>query len=67
MDNGSSYSGLILPNLPPEGQFLCLFKGHFTTADPEARIPKHWKLRKSQDVGPAISFLGGGKKDQRNM
>ena len=41
---------------------LFLKKGHFTTMDPVVSIPKYWKNYQKQDNGPAISFLGGGKK-----
>lgn len=34
--------------------------GHFTTLPSDVKMPEHWKTLKADDVGPAISFLGGG-------
>lgn len=62
MDNGSSYSGLILPNLPPESQFLCLFKGHFTTTDPEARIRNIGNCARVRTLDRLFPFWEGEKK-----
>ena len=62
MDNGSSYSGLILPNLPPESQFLCLFKGHFTTTDPEARIRNIGNCARVRTLDRLFPFWEGEKR-----
>lgn len=40
---------------------LFLKKGHITTMDPSVPIPRHWLTLDPKDIGPALSFLGGGK------
>ncbi|CAL1170384.1 unnamed protein product, partial [Cladocopium goreaui] len=41
---------------------LFLKNGHFQTIDPSVPLPSHWHDFDPKDVGPALSFLGGGKR-----
>ena len=41
---------------------LFLKNGHFQIIDPSVPLPSHWHDFDPKDVGPALSFLGGGKR-----
>ena len=41
---------------------LFLKNGHFQTIDPSVPLPSHWHDFDPKDVGPALCFLGGGKR-----
>lgn len=40
---------------------MFLKDGHFTTIDPTVPVPRHWLSFDPKEIGPVLSFLGGGK------